>query len=173
MEAVRLAKYWSHLRQDSRLRLCIESASASSGEPPRTVPGVIPNSRLICSLQDIDIRGRPPIRRRSFVAAVPIGVVAPRVRAQTSAAPKSADAPTPDAAAPPLGLQAAGASRYERPDVHADDRPLERGLHAILSDPKIAQVAGLAGSGRSPQALSLETVRVRSPQASFADLAQF
>jgi gamma-glutamyltranspeptidase/glutathione hydrolase len=35
--------------------------------------------------------------------------------------------------------------------------------YAMLWDPKIAKVVGLAGSGRSPKALSLATVRERSP----------
>ena len=35
--------------------------------------------------------------------------------------------------------------------------------YAMLWDPKQAKVVGLAGSGRSPQGLSLETVRARSP----------
>jgi len=35
---------------------------------------------------------------------------------------------------------------------------------ALLWDPKLAKVMGLAGSGRSPQALSLETVRERAQQ---------
>jgi gamma-glutamyltranspeptidase/glutathione hydrolase len=162
------------------------------------------------------------VRRRSFVAALPIAVVAPRALAQTSAPPKSTETLTSAAAATPPGFQPADASRYERADVHAGDRPngasfasrsaalglsgaagtahplatlaaietLKRGgsavdaavaanaclgfleptsaglggdCFAMLWDPKIAQVVGLAGSGRSPQSLTLETVRARSP----------
>ncbi len=35
--------------------------------------------------------------------------------------------------------------------------------YVMLWDPKLSKVVGLAGSGRSPQGLSLETVRARSP----------
>jgi gamma-glutamyltranspeptidase / glutathione hydrolase len=34
--------------------------------------------------------------------------------------------------------------------------------YALLWDPKLAKLVALAGSGRSPRALSLETVRARS-----------
>jgi len=36
-------------------------------------------------------------------------------------------------------------------------------LYALLWDPKAARVVGIAGSGRSPRGLSLETVRSRAP----------
>jgi gamma-glutamyltranspeptidase / glutathione hydrolase len=123
--------------------------------------------------------------------------------------------------ASPLNYQLEGAEHFERPDVHAGDRPagasfasrsaalgcsgaagtahplatlaaietLKRGgsavdaavaagaclgfleptgsglggdCYALLWDPKVAKVMGLAGSGRSPRSLSLETVRSRS-----------
>jgi gamma-glutamyltranspeptidase / glutathione hydrolase len=63
------------------------------------------------------------MRRRSFVAALPGAVVAARALAQTSAAPKSTDLSRPDADAAPLGFQPADAAQFERPDVHAGDRP--------------------------------------------------
>jgi gamma-glutamyltranspeptidase/glutathione hydrolase len=162
------------------------------------------------------------MRRRSFVTALPVAVVAARTLARTSSAPKSTDAPTAGVGALPRGFQPADAARFERPDVHAGDRPsgasfasrsaafgvsgaagtahplatlvaietLKRGgsaadaavaanaclgfleptsagvggdCYAMLWDPKSAQVVGLAGSGRSPTSLSLETVRARSP----------
>src|ERR1700691_2468619 len=40
--------------------------------------------------------------------------------------------------------------------------------YAMLWDPKAAKVVGLAGSGRSPKSLSLETVRARSPKGTIA-----
>src|SRR5450631_3868712 len=63
------------------------------------------------------------MRRRSFVTALPVAVVAARTLARTSSAPKSTDAPTADVGAQPRGFQPADAARFERPDVHAGDRP--------------------------------------------------
>src|ERR1700761_6250725 len=40
--------------------------------------------------------------------------------------------------------------------------------YVMLWDPKLSKVVGLAGSGRSPQNLSLETVRQRSPNGRIA-----
>jgi gamma-glutamyltranspeptidase/glutathione hydrolase len=42
--------------------------------------------------------------------------------------------------------------------------------YAMLWDPKIGKVVGLAGSGRSPNALSLATVRARSPKGTIAPM---
>jgi gamma-glutamyltranspeptidase/glutathione hydrolase len=168
------------------------------------------------------------MRRRSFVAALPLAAFGTAAFAQTSPTPKRSDAPLPDAAAPP-GFQAADAIRFERMDVHAGDRPvgasfasrsaalglsgaagtahplatlaaieiLKRGgsaadgavaanaclgfleptssglggdCYAMLWDPKAAKVVGLAGSGRSPKSLSLETVRARSPKGTISAL---
>ena len=41
---------------------------------------------------------------------------------------------------------------------------------AMIWDPKLSKVVSLAGSGRSPKALSLETVRARSPKGYIAPL---
>lgn len=161
------------------------------------------------------------MRRRSFVAALPLAAVGTGF-AQTSGAARPTDAPAPGGAPPP-GFQTAGSVRFERPDVHAGDRPagasfasrsaafglsgaagtshplatlaaieiLKRGgsavdgavaanaclgfleptsaglggdCYAMLWDPKTARVTGIAGSGRSPKALSLAIVRSRSPK---------
>jgi gamma-glutamyltranspeptidase / glutathione hydrolase len=40
--------------------------------------------------------------------------------------------------------------------------------YALIWDPKISKLVGLAGSGRSPKSLSLDTVRSRSPRGSIA-----
>ena len=167
------------------------------------------------------------MRRRSFVAALPLAAVASSAFTQT-ATPKRADAPAPDGAPLP-GFQSPDAVRFERPDVHAGDRPvgasfasrsaalgvsgaagtahplatltaietLKRGgsavdgavaanaclgfleptsaglggdCYAMLWDPKISRVVGVAGSGRSPKSLSLETVRAGSPKGTISSL---
>ena len=162
------------------------------------------------------------MRRRSFVAALPLAAAGSlsglRVEAsgQEGAASRKADSAT---ALPKF--QPKGAERFERPDVHAGDRPsgasfasrsaamgrsgaagtahplatltaieiLKRGgsavdaavaanaclgfleptscglggdCYAMIWDPKLSKVVGLAGSGRSPKSLSLETVRQRA-----------
>ena len=169
------------------------------------------------------------MRRRSFVAALPLAAIGSSARAQTATPlAKCVDAPASDTAPPP-GFQASDAVRFERPDVHAGDRPvgasfasrsaalglsgaagtahplatltaieiLKRGgsavdgavaanaclgfleptsaglggdCYAMLWDPQLAKVVGLAGSGRSPKSLSLETVRARSPKGTIAGL---
>ena len=161
------------------------------------------------------------MRRRTFLAAVPLAAVT--AAAQTPVAPGQGGAATPGQGERPLpSFQPAGAERFLRPDVHAGDRPsgasfasrsaafglsgaagtahplatlaaietLKKGgsaadaaiaanaclgfleptssglggdAYVMLWDPKQAKVVGLAGSGRSPQGLSLETVRARSP----------
>lgn len=163
------------------------------------------------------------MRRRSFIASIPLaaaGTFSSMHAAQTSGQ-KSA---TSEAAAPNQQLakfQPAGAEKFERPDVHAGDRPsgasfatrsaamgcsgaagtahpiatltaieiLKRGgsavdaaiaanaclgfleptssglggdCYAMVWDTKANKVVGLAGSGRSPKSLSLETVRSRA-----------
>jgi gamma-glutamyltranspeptidase/glutathione hydrolase len=162
------------------------------------------------------------MRRRSFVAAFPLAAVGTAAFAQTSNTARS-NVTSASSAAPSAAFQAADAVRFERPDVHAGDRPagasfasrsaafglsgaagtahplatlaaietLKRGgsavdgavaanaclgfleptsaglggdCYAMLWDPKIAKVVGLAGSGRSPKSLSLATVRTRSPK---------
>ncbi len=148
------------------------------------------------------------MRRRSFIAALPVAALASISRAQAA----SGISP---------GFWTPGDGRFIRPDVHAGDRPagasfssrsaayglsgaagtahplatlaaieiLKRGgsaadaaiaanaclgfleptssglggdCYVMAWDPKLSKVVGLAGSGRSPQGLSLETVRARS-----------
>ena len=158
------------------------------------------------------------MRRRSFIASLPLAA------AGTLSFPHSAGAleQSGTAAEPELAkFQPAGAERFDRPDVHAGDRPsgasfatrsaaigcagaagtahplatltaietLKRGgsavdaavaanaclgfleptssglggdCYAMIWDPKLGKVASLAGSGRSPRALTLETVRARA-----------
>jgi gamma-glutamyltranspeptidase/glutathione hydrolase len=162
------------------------------------------------------------MRRRSFVAALPLAA-AGTLSGLHAEAPAQQGAGAAKAGTE-TGLpkfQPAGAERFERPDVHAGDRPsgasfasrsaamgrsgaagtahplatltaiemLKRGgsavdaavaanaclgfleptscgiggdCYAMLWDPKLGKVVGLAGSGRSPKALSLETVRQRA-----------
>lgn len=162
------------------------------------------------------------MRRRSFVASLPLvaagtlsGLHGEASGQQGVASPKAeSQATLPQ-------FQPAGAERFERPDVHAGDRPsgvsfasrsaamgcsgaagtahplatltaieiLKRGgsavdaavaanaclgfleptssglggdCYAMVWDPKLNKVVGLAGSGRSPKSLSLETVRQRA-----------
>ena len=165
------------------------------------------------------------MRRRTFVATLPLAAVGTGAGAgaQTPAIEKgdSDSAPRPR-------FQAADSVRFDRPDVHAGDRPagasfasrsaaygisgaagtahplatltaieiLKRGGsavdgavaanaclgfleptsaglggdgYAMLWDPKLAKVVGLAGSGRSPKSLSLATVRERSPKGTIAE----
>src|ERR1700761_2668628 len=148
-----------------------------------------------------------PMRRRTFLASLPLAAASlPMARAQNAALPK---------------FQAEGAGKFERPDVHAGDRPagasfasrsavygqsgaagtahplatlaaietLKRGgsavdaaiaanaclgfleptssglggdCFAMIWDPKLNQLVSLAGSGRSPRALTLDIVRSRA-----------
>ena len=61
------------------------------------------------------------MRRRSFISALPLAAAAVlpfrRVRADGAAAPV-------EPAAMPPKFQQRGAGRFERPDVHAGDRPV-------------------------------------------------
>ncbi|HEV2484357.1 MAG TPA: gamma-glutamyltransferase, partial [Terracidiphilus sp.] len=162
------------------------------------------------------------MRRRSFVAALPLAVAGTlsglhaEASEQDGAAMRKADS---DAGLPKF--QPAGTERFLRPDVHAGDRPsgasfasrsaamgrsgaagtahpiatltaietLKRGgsavdaavaanaclgfleptscglggdCYAMIWDPKLGKVVGMAGSGRSPKSLTLETVRQRA-----------
>lgn len=156
------------------------------------------------------------MKRRSFLAAIPSAAVAAPLLAQVATRPGS-----PSEEGPPIGFQAADAERFDRPDVHAGNRPvgasfgsrstvygrsgaagsaqplatlvaietLKRGgsavdaavamnaalgyleptssgiggdCYALIWDPKLAKVVGIAGSGRSPQALTLEIARSRA-----------
>src|ERR1700759_2818065 len=158
------------------------------------------------------------MRRRSFLATLPLAAASVSGFYRRAAA---------DEAAPPF--QQEGALRFDRPDVHAGDRPagasfasrsaaygvsgaagtahplatraaietLKRGgsavdaaiaanaclgfleptssgiggdCYAMIWDPKLNKVVSLAGSGRSPKALTLETVRARSPKGVIAPL---
>ena len=162
------------------------------------------------------------MRRRSFIAALPLAVtgsiasVQPSIALTQGGEQKSS---APDASLPKF--QPAGAERFVRPDVHAGDRvsgasfasrsaamgcsgaagtahpiatltaieilkrggsaidaaiaanaclgflePTSSGIggdcYAMIWDPKLSKVVGLAGSGRSPKSLSLETARARA-----------
>jgi gamma-glutamyltranspeptidase/glutathione hydrolase len=164
------------------------------------------------------------LRRRSFLAALPLAAAAPAI---ASAQVEGRAAAGAAGASPKPGFQPAGATRFIRPDVHAGDRPsgasfasrsaafglsgaagtahplatlaaieiLKKGgsaadaaiaanaclgfleptssglggdCYVMLWDPKQSKVVGLAGSGRSPQGLTLETVRSRSPSGEIA-----
>jgi gamma-glutamyltranspeptidase / glutathione hydrolase len=170
------------------------------------------------------------MRRRTFLAAVPAVAIGVALDAQTprraAAGKSSGPAPSPE------GLpefEPAGAEVFDRPDVHAGDRPvgasfasrsavygrngaagaaqplavlagiemLKRGgsaadaavamnsclgfleptssgiggdCYAMIWDPALKKVVGLAGSGRSPRGLSLETVRSRAKNGAIPPL---
>ena len=155
------------------------------------------------------------MKRRTFLAALPLSAAG-----LTLAARPAGSQPPPKEGGNP-GAPGPGSHRFDRPDVHAGDRPvgasfgsrsevfgrsgaagtsqplatlagieiLKRGgsavdaaiainaclgfleptacgiggdLYAMLWDPKASKVVGIAGSGRSPRSLSLETVRARA-----------
>ncbi len=157
------------------------------------------------------------MRRRTFVAALPLAAAG--TFGGLGAEPSAQGKASAESALP--SFQPAGAERFDRPDVHAGDRPsgasfasrsaamgcsgaagtahplatltaietLKRGgsavdaavaanaclgfleptscglggdCYAMIWDPKLSKVVGLAGSGRSPRSLTLETVRQRS-----------
>jgi gamma-glutamyltranspeptidase/glutathione hydrolase len=161
------------------------------------------------------------MRRRSFLGALPLAAAAAlplsRVKADT------------DASAAALKFQPPGAGKFDRPDVHAGDRPagaswasrsaaygvsgaagtahpiatltaietLKRGGSAVdaaiatnaclgfleptssglggdcfafVWDPKLNKVVSLAGSGRSPRALTLDIQRQRAKNGAIAPL---
>lgn len=152
------------------------------------------------------------MRRRSFIAAIPIAAASTSALAQTASDPQEK---------PLAKFQEAGKERFTRPDVHAGDRvtgasfasrsaamgrsgaagtahplatlaaietlkrggsavdgaiaanaclgflePVSSGIggdcFAMIWDPKQSKVVSLAGSGRSPKSLTLETVRSRA-----------
>jgi gamma-glutamyltranspeptidase/glutathione hydrolase len=160
------------------------------------------------------------MRRRSFLAALPLAAASALPLGRDRNARGQGVVPAGDAAPLPK-FQAEGAGRFERPDVHAGDRPagasfasrsavygcsgaagtahplatlaaietLKRGgsaadaaiaanaclgfleptssglggdCFAMIWDPKLSKVVSLAGSGRSPKSLSLDTVRGRA-----------
>jgi gamma-glutamyltranspeptidase/glutathione hydrolase len=162
------------------------------------------------------------MRRRTFVAALPLAAAGTLtgLGAEASGRQETGSQNADSESALPK-FQPVGADRFERPDVHAGDRPsgasfatrsaamgcsgaagtahplatltaietLKRGgsavdaavaanaclgfleptscglggdCYAMVWDPKLGKVVGLAGSGRSPQSLSLETVRQRA-----------
>ena len=163
------------------------------------------------------------MRRRSFLAVLPVAAVASAVQGPALGQAVQGRPPAPEGGPDPEpGYQPAGAERFIRPDVHAGDRPsgasfasrsaafglsgaagtahpiatlaaietLKKGgsavdaaitanaclgfleptssglggdCYAMVWDPKQVRVVGLAGSGRSPEGLSLETVRARCP----------
>ena len=156
------------------------------------------------------------MRRRNFLAAAPLAAAGLALPADRAPAQRRRAEPEEQA-----GFAPEGAERFDRPDVHAGDRPVgvsfgsrspAYGRHgaagtahplatftgieilkaggsavdaaiainaclgfleptssgiggdvfAMLWDPRRRQVVGLAGSGRSPRGLSLETVRSRA-----------
>jgi gamma-glutamyltranspeptidase/glutathione hydrolase len=160
------------------------------------------------------------MRRRAFLATLPLAAAAAGPLSGAGEALAEA-APDGNSAQALPKFQPEGTERFERPDVHAGDRPsgasfasrsaamgcsgaagtahpvatmtaietLKRGgsavdaaiaanaclgfveptssglggdCFAMVWDPKLAKVVSLAGSGRSPKHLSLETVRARA-----------
>jgi len=158
------------------------------------------------------------MRRRSFIAALPLAAAGGFASASPSNARDQSAAPTPESLPK---FQPAGAEFFVRPDVHAGDRvagasfasrsavmgcsgaagtahplatlaaieilkkggsaidaavaanaclgflePTSSGIggdcYAMIWDPKLGKVVGLAGSGRSPKSLTLETARARA-----------
>ncbi|HTJ62410.1 MAG TPA: gamma-glutamyltransferase family protein [Alphaproteobacteria bacterium] len=161
------------------------------------------------------------MRRRSFLAAVPLTAISAASLGQNQKEPGPGPAPAAADGKELPKFQPAEAEKFERPDVHAGDRvsgasfasrsaafglsgaagtahplatlaaieilkkggsaadaaiaanaclgflePTSSGIggdcYAMIWDPKQAKVVGLAGSGRSPQGLSLETARSRA-----------
>jgi gamma-glutamyltranspeptidase/glutathione hydrolase len=166
------------------------------------------------------------LRRRSFIAALPIAAVG---TASLARATSRANGQTNDKDQALPKFQAEGEERFTRPDVHAGDRvsgasfasrsaamgrsgaagtahplatlaaieTLKRGgsaidgaiaanaclgfleptssgiggdCYAMIWDPKLSKVVSLAGSGRSPKALTLETVRSRAKKGAIPPL---
>src|SRR5580698_2022214 len=163
------------------------------------------------------------MRRRSFIATLPLAAAGSVLLPRDAEASEQNSVPVQGSASAPAlpKFQPADAERFNRPDVHAGDRPsgasfatrssamgcsgaagtahplatlyaietLKRGgsavdaaiaanaclgflepvssglggdCYAMIWDPKVSKVVGLAGSGRSPKSLTLETVRARS-----------
>ncbi|MDB5691856.1 MAG: ggt [Alphaproteobacteria bacterium] len=159
------------------------------------------------------------MRRRTFLAALPLAAAGAALEAQVPSGRSGGPAPSEEGNPP--GFQPRGDEIFTRPDVHAGDRPagasfasrsavygrsgavgaaqplavlagiemLKKGgsamdaavavnaclgfleptsagiggdVFAMLWDPALGKVVGLAGSGRSPRGLSLETVRSRA-----------
>src|SRR5665213_895233 len=96
------------------------------------------------------------MRRRSFVTGLPITMVAPSVFAQTASAPKNAQARTLDTAVQAARFQPAGSARFDRPDVHAGDRPSGA---SFASRSAAFGLSGAAGTAHPVATLSaIETV---------------
>src|SRR3954470_9883480 len=159
------------------------------------------------------------MRRRTFLAALPLAAAGATLEAQVRPGRSAGAAPNDPGDLP--AFQPPGTETFERPDVHAGDRPagasfasrsavygrhgavgaaqplavlagmdmLRKGgsavdaagavnaclgfleptssgiggdVFAMIWDPAQRKVVGLAGSGRSPRGLSLETVRSRA-----------
>jgi len=170
------------------------------------------------------------MRRRSFIAAVPLlaAGAAPFAR-QGGAKAQSVQTAANDSVQAPPKFQPEGAGKFDRPDVHAGDRPagasfasrsaaygcsgaagtahplatlaavetLKRGgsavdaaiaanaclgfleptssglggdCFAMIWDPTLNKLVSLAGSGRSPKSLTLETVRARAKNGAIPPL---
>jgi len=158
------------------------------------------------------------LQRRSFIAALPLAAAGSMASVSSSNAFSQTDGVTPKDLPK---FQPAGAEKFDRPDVHAGDRPagasfasrsaamgcsgaagtahplatltaieiLKKGgsaidaaiatnavlgfveptssgiggdCYAMIWDPKLNKVVGLAGSGRSPKSLTLETARAHA-----------
>jgi gamma-glutamyltranspeptidase/glutathione hydrolase len=169
------------------------------------------------------------MRRRSFIAAVPLVAAGAVPLARRGAAGAQSVQPAADGAAEPPKFQPQGANIFDRPDVHAGDRPagasfasrsaaygcsgaagtahplatlaaietLKRGgsavdaaiatnaclgfleptssglggdCFAMIWDPKLNKLVSLAGSGRSPKSLTLQTVRARAKNGAIPPL---
>ena len=161
------------------------------------------------------------MQRRTFIKTLPLAAASGAVNVQGIAAEPAQGGPATTEPAELPKFQPAGAEKFDRPDVHAGDRPsgasfatrspalglngaagtahplatqtaiemLKRGgsavdaaiaANAVLGfveptssglggdcfafvwDPKVGKLAGMASSGHSPKALTLETVRSRA-----------
>jgi gamma-glutamyltranspeptidase/glutathione hydrolase len=161
------------------------------------------------------------MRRRTFLATLPLAAAGSSAWIKGQTSPSHKAEPTGPVSSELPKFQAQGEDKFNRPDVHAGDRPagasfttrspalgcsgaagtahplatqaaiemLKKGgsavdaavaanavlglveptssglggdSYALLWDPKTHEVMGLAGSGRSPKSLSLETVRARA-----------
>jgi len=97
------------------------------------------------------------MRRRSFVAALPVAVVAARAVAQPATIRKSTCAPLMNTDVQPAGFQPADAARFDRPDVHAGDRPSGA---SFASRSAAFGLSGAAGTAHPVATLSaIETLK--------------
>lgn len=84
------------------------------------------------------------MRRRAFIAALPATALAAPLFGQSQPAPGvKPPAPAPDAALPP-GRWMPGAPRFDRPDVHAGDRPFGASFASRTAAYGLSGAAGTA-----------------------------